>query len=63
MTEMIVITIRTNNDAFRNNEGTEVGRILNKIAYDVTGLDDLGAYDTKYLYDENGNRVGVVTVD
>lgn len=58
------VQIRTNNDAFRHGDlGTEVARILRKLADRVDGLQStLEPVDGAKLFDINGNSVGSVKV-
>jgi hypothetical protein len=57
--------IGTENDAFVNNEGGEVSRILNQLARKMSpyieGLEDV--FDEYSLRDINGNKVGSVSID
>lgn len=52
---MYVIRIETDNAAFEGGRGTEIARILRKLADRVDGTD---ARDRVRLMDVNGNAVG-----
>lgn len=56
------ITINMDNAAFADvNNGTEVARILRKLANSIDGI-SLTANSERGLLDVNGNRVGKATV-
>jgi len=50
-----VVKICTENQAFEDNCGSEIARILRKLANQI---EDTGACTSKNLYDINGNKVG-----
>ena len=58
---MLTLRIKTDNEAFQGDAGTEIARILRRLAGDLDGRDILPG-ETFTLRDINGNRVGAASV-
>jgi hypothetical protein len=59
---ILTLTIALDNDAFVENNGTEVALILRRLAKRIDG-EELTAGETLTLMDLNGNKVGKVEVE
>ena len=55
---MFKLTIRIDNDAFKDDAAVEVARILRRLARDIVVKD---VESGMKLYDVNGNAVGTIT--
>lgn len=56
------ITITMDNAAFENCNGSEAARILRELCQNQLHATPLAVGDDKWLFDENGNRVGEMKV-
>ena len=56
---MLKLTIETDNDAFEDDAHQELARILQELAIEIVA----SPRHSYALYDINGNRVGVCTLD
>lgn len=59
MKNRFTLTIETDNAAFDDAPASEIARILRQLAND---MEQDGAPPSRFLFDANGNRVGVVDV-
>lgn len=60
-TRILRITIKMDNAAFEDSNGTEAARILRRLADDIDGLN--WTESSQSLFDLNGNKVGRAEVN